>query len=292
MSSLAATPAMMQPKMQHQSRNIARLLVGAAVATSAMVLCAPYGFMTVRAMPLRAVAVRGNRWVGEQPEIPRGEAVPKTQMRGRYADGDRSRKNNQGGGRLPIPCQRNPVLAYANADEKESGASVLRRMVDMYDLEHCRMVGERQRYFRLPHIDRKFCADWSTRAGARRKANRIKKQYEEDWQDWMRREGRRQGLTKPLIWSGPPLPRTDEELEEAKKKQQASKPSEDEYAEWKKTQPKAWQIVPKECEEGQWYEEDDPENIFKLFARPLRKTPYDIGKRGDARYYVPGTVLR
>jgi len=282
----------MQPKMQHQSRNIARLLVGAALATSAMVLCAPYGFMTVRAMPLRAVAVRGNRWVGDHPEIPRGEAVPKTQMRGRYADGDRSRKNNQGGGRLPIPCQRNPVLAYANADENEPGASVLRRMVDMYDLEHCRMVGERQRYFRLEHRDRKFCADWSMRAGARRKANRIKKQYEEDWQDWMRREGRRQGLTKPLIWSGPPLPRTDEELEEAKKKQQASKPSEDEYAEWKKTQPKAWQIVPKECEEGQWYEEDDPENIFKLFTRPLRKTPYDIGKRGDARYYVPGTVLR
>ena len=160
----------MQPKMQQQSRNIARLLVGAALATSAMVLCAPYGFMTVRAMPLRAVAVRGNRWVGDHPEIPRGEAVPKTQMRGRYADGDRSRKNNQGGGRLPIPCQRNPVLAYANADENEPGASVLRRMVDMYDLEHCRMVGERQRYFRLEHRDRKFCADWSMRAGARRKA--------------------------------------------------------------------------------------------------------------------------
>jgi len=282
---------MLKPKIQLRSCSTIR--VAAAISLVAVGICAPRSFMTLRSMPLRAMRAHAlHPFAGEQPEIPRGEAVPKTQMRGRYADGDRSRKNNQGGGRLPIPCQRNPVLAYANAGENENGASVLRRMLEMYDMDYARLIGERQRYFRQPLRQQQWTANANMRAGARRKANRIKKQYEEDWQEWMRREGRRQGLTKPLIWSGPPLPRTDEELEEAKKKEQASKPSEDEYAEWKKAQPKLWQIVPKECEEGQWPEEDDPENIFKIFQRPMRKTPYDIGKRGDARYYVPGQVLR
>jgi len=272
-------PAMMQPK-KHEHRNKARVLIGAALATGAVMLCVPSAFV--------------NTWMADQSEIARGEAVPKTQMRGRYADGDRSRKNNQGGGRLPIPCKRYPVLAYANADETENGASVLRRMLDMYDLEHCRLVAQRQRFHRVVPRNRQFTADWNMRAGARRKARRIKMQYEEDWQDWMRREGRARGLTKPLIWNGPPLPRTDEELEEAKKQEKKSKPSEDfEYDEWKKSRPKLKDIVPKECEEGQWFEEDDPENIFKIFARPLRKTPYDIGKKGDPSDHAsPGNVLR
>jgi len=283
---------MLKPKRQLESRGIAR--VAATIFLVAVGLDAPLSFMMLHSRPLRTLhesARASYLWVGEQHL--RGDVVPKTQMRGRYADGDRSRKNNQGGGRLPIPCTRNPVLAYASAGENEGGASVLRRMTQMYDLEHCRMIGERQRYFRLDFLTRKFTADWSMRSGARRKKNRIKRQYEEDWQEWMRREGRKQGLSKPLIWSGPSLPRTEEELDEAQKKQKASMPSEDEYAEWKKKQPKLWQIVPKQCEEGQWYEEDDPENIFKIFKRPLRKTPYDIGKRGDARKCPsPGNVLR
>jgi len=284
---------MLKPKISLQSRGIAR--VAAAISLFAAGLCAPLNFMTLRSMPLCALR-EGARalhpWVGDQSEIPRGEAVPKTQMRGRYADGDRSRKNHQGGGRLSIPVQRNPVLAYATADPNEPGASVLRRMVEMWDMDFGRREAERQRYFRAPPRNRKFIADWNMRQGARKKDQRIKKQYEEDWQDWMRREGRSQGLTKPLIWSGPPLPKTDEELEEAKKKERASKPSEDEYIEFRKTKPKPWQMVPKECEEGQWYEEDDPENIFKIWKRPLNKKTYDIGKKGFPDHYVSGTVFR
>merc|ERR1712187_88456 len=67
------------------------------------------------------------------------------------------------------------------------------------------MALQRQQYFRSPPQRRRWTGDFSCRTGRRRKENRIKRQYEEEWGYWMRTEGRKQGLTDPIIFNGPPL---------------------------------------------------------------------------------------
>merc|ERR1711879_706989 len=128
-------------------------------------------------------------------------------------------------------------------------------------------------------------ADFSMRAGAKRKANRIKRSYQDEWLYWMHTEGRAQGLTEPIIFNGPPLayqmtPEHDAETEPAlfKKKFGSTKEEMKEYD--KKYAPKGRAKFPYDYEEGAFKEKDDPENPFNIWRRPLYKHAYDIGKRG------------
>lgn len=209
-------------------------------------------------------------------------------MHGRYAEGTRSRKNNQGGGRLPIRVTRDPVLAYSVGGENENGGSVLRRMWDMYDMDYNKMVAIRQQTYRADSRKKKWTADYNMRLGRRKKQNRIKRQYETDWQEWMQREGRRQGLTEPIIYTGPPLPTTPE-MDALSDELVKNQPSAEEKKKLTASLPKGRARVPKDMEPGCW--DYGPENIHKIWRRPLCKWPYDIGKRGKKGPVVRGIVM-
>jgi hypothetical protein len=161
-------------------------------------------------------------------------------------------------------------------------------MFDMMDLDFGVMVTNRQRYFRPEYRKTKWTADWKMKAGRRKKQLRMKRQFDVEWAQWMRSEGRRQGLTDPLVYHGP-IVKDDPDEEYA------------DLGEWKKMLSpdtfrtrkaegvgKGRDALPVDIEPGKW--DDGPESIFKVFKRPLHKFPYDIGKDGTGNVVV-GIVM-
>lgn len=215
-------------------------------------------------------------------------------MHGRYPD--RSRKNNQGGGRLPITFNRKPVLAYSYTDmdpnAPESSNSVIRRMWDMYDMNYNKMALQRQQYFRSEARSKKWTADFNMRVGRKKKEQRIKRQYDEEWAYWLRTEGRSRGMTDPIIFEGPPLahlrtPETDKASELVN--MQKAYGTEAEVKERWKTLPSAREMLPVEVTTpGSW--DYGEKNIFRYYKRVLNVKPYSIGKRGGKKM-VEGNVL-
>lgn len=216
--------------------------------------------------------------------MPRGEAVPRTQLHARYPD--RSRKNLQGGGRLPIRVNRNPVLGYSKAGENEQNVRVLNRMFDMMDFDFAMMVQQRQKYFRPEYRKKKWTADFKMRAGRRKKEMRLKREFNEEWAQWMRSEGRRQGLTDPIVYNGPKV-KEDPDEEYADIDEWKKMISPDTFLS-RKHVGKGRDALPVEIEPGKW--DDGPESIFNVFKRPLHKFPYDIGKDGTGNVVV-GIVM-
>jgi len=274
------------------------LVAKIAIACSVAALVSPVNFLA----PLGSHAHGGvessvgSPWVSGHPEekldVPRGQAVPRTRVHGKFPD--RSRKNQQGGGRLPIRTNRKPVLAYSQAGVigsqagvsgrqglKEQPNTVLRRMWDMYEFDFNKMVTLRNRYFLPDYRKKQWTANFNMRTGRRSKLNRIKRQYSTDWAYWMRTEGRRQGLQDPIIFTGPPLTLTPEEDKASDKEVIKKKlPSAQEFRDnWMKLVPKPKDALPEDIQPGKW-NDDGPDNIFKIWKRPLHKYPYDIGKRG------------
>lgn len=271
------------------------MAVGAVMVTMVVALRESLGFIVAPGNMVRT-ALGGNALASASPaelmEVPRGESSPRTQMRGQYKEG-RSRKNMQGGGRLPIRVNRNPVLAYSKGDSNEPGGSVLRRMWDMYDLDFNKMVAMRQRYHRPGYRNKKWTADYNMRLGRRKKDLKVKKVLETEWQQWMRTEGRKQGFLEPILFAGPPLKLTPEEDAACEPSVIKAKiPSVEEMKKnWLPRLPKGRaKLGTDELEPGKW-NDDGPDNIFKIWKRPLHKWPYDIGKRGRKGPVVRGVVM-
>mmetsp|Transcript_87785 Transcript_87785/g.271844 ORF Transcript_87785/g.271844 Transcript_87785/m.271844 type:complete len:316 (-) Transcript_87785:59-1006(-) len=279
-----------------------RLACGVALVGAAFAPLGPLSFALVPGQHSAAVG-QAVPWVAasaaERLDTPRGEREPLTQLRGRYKEGTRSRKNQQGGGRLPIRMNRKPVLAYSititdepQVETKEPGSSVLRRMWDMYDMDFNKMAAERQRYFRPPGRKAQWESDFRGRLNRRTKIRNTQLKQEAEWLDWMRREGRKLGLTEPIPYTGPPLKLTPEE--EAASEPEAMKKRVGGEENFKRNilpnLPKGKERLPKDIEPGQWNDEG-PENIFKIWRRPLCKWPYDIGKRGRWGPVVRGIVM-
>jgi len=279
--------------------------VSALLLSATAVLKESLGFVAAPGSVMRnAVKAAGENaapWVSSSPvermEVPRGESAPRTLMRGRYAEGDRSRYNQQGGGRLPIRVTRNPSLAYSIADPngKEKGPTVLRRMWDMYDMDFHKMTAVRERYHRPGYRKKKWTADYNMRLGRRTNKQKEERQLKEEWMAWMRNEGRARGYQDPIIFKGPPMAHAlTKELDEQTDPEYIKKnaPSEQELDEKLKNfkLPKmeklpAW-IMP-----GQFPEKDAPDNIFNIWRRPLHRFPYDIAKQGKKGKFTRGMVV-
>eukprot|EP00929_Paragymnodinium_shiwhaense_P034303 TRINITY_DN1868_c0_g1_i1.p1 TRINITY_DN1868_c0_g1~~TRINITY_DN1868_c0_g1_i1.p1 ORF type:complete len:290 (+),score=59.25 TRINITY_DN1868_c0_g1_i1:95-964(+) len=255
---------------------------------AALVFGAPSVFVAPTTSAASAVS---SPWVAgsaaERMQESRGEAEALTQMHGRYPD--RSRKNAQGGGRLPIRVQRHPVLGYAQAagvranmktSDLEKPSGVINRMFDMMDMDYNMMQQAFKRYWRPEYRRVKWLGDWKQKRGRRTVQRRIKQRYEEEWAAWMRTKGRQSGLTTPIAFKGPLVPATPEELE---------------IEEWRKTvtpemlrrKPTWEEKIPYDMAPGKW--DDGPTSIFNAWKRPLHKHPYDIGKRGTT-HVVRGLV--
>lgn len=220
----------------------------------------------------------------ERMEVSRSDVEPRTQMHGKYPD--RSGKNQQGGGRLPIRVNRNPVLGYSKAGENEPNARVLNRMFDMIDTDFARMTQQAKRYFRPMYRAKKWTADWKMRVGRKKKENRLKREFDEEWAQWMRSFGRRQGLTDPIIYKGPSI-KEDPDEEYASMDAWKKMISVDVFKS-RKNVGKGRDQLPYDIEPGKW--DDGPESIHKIYKRPLHVHPYDIGKRGTKNVVV-GIVM-
>eukprot|EP00438_Fugacium_kawagutii_P017475 Skav235851 [mRNA] locus=scaffold2644:29473:55029:+ [translate_table: standard] len=209
---------------------------------------------------------------------------------------DRTRPH--GGGRNTFTMNRKPVLAYSNAfmqDNKigEAAGSVLRRLRVMLDEEYVNMASLRQQYFRPKGRVGKWRADYNMRLGRRQKMRRLKMDFEQAWDQWMRSEGRRMGLTEPVRFNGPKLGHMlTDELDQATNPDDVMKalPTKQELRMNKKYRTQGWsKYLPEDMFPGQWTDEGD-DNIHKLFRRPLHKYPYDISKRGT-NHVVRGIVF-
>jgi len=211
-------------------------------------------------------------------------------MRGKYPN--RSGKNLQGGPRNPIRVNRKPVLAYALNDEenKEPGGSVLRRMWEMYDMNFEKMVFERARYWRLKAQRKKWTADYKMNLGRRRKERRLKRQLEEDWQQWMRTTGRKQGLTEPVIYNGPLIKMSPEEEENFTPGKGINPFKGLDKSLGKIRWKEAWGEM-EDMKPGRWNHDGTAEMMFKIWRRPLHKHPYDIGNKGKRGPVTRGNVM-
>lgn len=190
--------------------------------------------------------------------------------------------------------KRHPVLAYSTTTEErdqrapENANSVLRRMWDMYETDFNKMVLMRQKHYRPPYQARKFKADFFMRTGRKRKDQRMKRQYQEEWLYWMRTEGRKKGLTEPVVFNGPKLGHLfTEEIDQLTEKERLRKALPATVEEMKedmknkKKVPSALDRIPPEVADGMWVDDPDADmNIFRLWKRPMHKWPYDLLKRG------------
>lgn len=249
------------------------------------------------ASPLIAPVPFGG-WLASRPtdrmQTPRGEVVPRTQLRGRYKDGNRSGQNHQGGGRKPMCINRRASFAYASKRlptgevNTENTGSLLRRCWDMYDVEYNLMIGNRQRFHRTEREMKRFCADFMMQRGSRRCKRRMKQQLEEGWLNWMKVNGAKAGLLKPIIFDGPLLKWTPEEEEEQAKFKLETRIDITRvcnprgrkvflaYERRLRKEGKFKKKVPcRETLPGQW-NGDSPENIFKIWRRPLHKYAFDV----------------
>merc|ERR1712196_357728 len=102
----------------------------------------------------------------------------------------------------------------------------------------------------------------------------------------MRTEGRKQGLTEPIIYKGPVVsPRAeDDELNPYPTVEEWAKQISEETFIQRKDVGKGRDQLPVDIFPGKW--DNGPENIFKVWKRPLHKYPYDIGKRGTKNVVV------
>eukprot|EP00435_Cladocopium_sp_Y103_P005048 s2688_g1.t1 len=233
--------------------------------------------------------VRGVQFAHEDVE-------PRTVMRNVKPE-DRTRPH--GGGRHSFSMNRKPVLAYSIADKLETGkisepaGSVLRRMRVMLDEEYVNMASLRQQYFRPTYRVGKWRADYNMRLSRRNRLRRVKEKFEQAWDQWMRSEGRRMGLTEPVRFSGPKLgAELTEELDAATNPEDVMKalPTKQELRMNKKYRTKGWSnYLPEDMFPGQW-NDDGEDSLHKLFRRPLHKYPYDISKRGT-NHVVRGIVF-
>lgn len=272
------------------------ILLGIVLAVSVAVVQRSLGFVVPSTSLSQPTSMEMPGLV-ELREVSRGDVEPPTVMHARYPD----RTRRLGGGRLPISINRKPVLAYSIAAVKdgnvtEQAASVLSRLRRMMDTDYVNMITQRQEFFKPEYRKRMWTADYKQRMGLRMKLRRVKERFETAWQQWLRTEGRRQGLTEPVKFNGPKLGmylRSDSLLNSTSEPDAVNKhwPSKEEL----KTNPKfkkklSWSaFAPLETEPGKWNTDAD-ENVFKLFRRPLHKYPYDIGKRGT-NHVVRGNVF-
>ena len=262
----------------------------ALLVLAAMALVAPCNFLIATKTPAGNSLVNGVQFAHEEVE-------PRTVMHN-VKPGDRTRPH--GGGRHVFRMNRKPVLAYSVADAvpglnkvTEPGGSVLRRLRVMMDEDYVNMASLRQQYFRPANRVGKWRADYNMRLGRRRKLRRIKEQFDRAWDEWMRTEGRRQGLTEAVPFNGPKLGlQLTEELDQASNVEDVTKalPTKQELRMNKKYRPRGWsKYLPEDVFPGQWNDEGE-DNIHKLFKRPLHKYPFDIGKRGT-NHVVRGIVF-
>merc|ERR1719382_1584773 len=131
-------------------------------------------------------------------------------MRSVFRYPERSGINNQGGPRTMISINWKPVLAYSVNDEemREPGGSVLRRMWEMYDMNFNRMVCERQRYFRSYKKRRRWTNSFWMETGRKRNDRNKRLGMEEEWTQWLRTTGRKQGLSDAVKYDGPAIKMT------------------------------------------------------------------------------------
>jgi len=262
-------------------------LAGAAAAVLTLRQATPSCFLT----PSSSLAAG---WPAEAVAVPRGEALPRTQMQAKKKNTDRTRI--QGGGRQPVRVNRSPVLGYsittenANGMVTEQAGSVLRRMYDMAEMDFNKMAGMRDRYWRPGYRKSKWVADYNMRSGRKKKEAKLRRQYETDWQEWMSTVGRQRGLTDPVLFNGPPLKLSEEDDAATDPKVFSKKiPSENELATEMKL-PRGKDLLPEDVQPGK-FNCDGEDSIFKIWKRPLHKHPYDIGKRGKIGPVVRGIVL-
>eukprot|EP00440_Ansanella_granifera_P053851 gb/GFBE01058379.1/.p1 GENE.gb/GFBE01058379.1/~~gb/GFBE01058379.1/.p1 ORF type:complete len:282 (+),score=63.00 gb/GFBE01058379.1/:1-846(+) len=228
-------------------------------------------------------------------EAPRGDAEPRTAMHARFPD----RSRNHGGGRTVFTMNRKPVLGYSIADIRdgkiaESAISVLRRLRSMVDEDHVNMITMRQEFFKPDYRKKLWTADYNQRMGRRMKLRKLKAKFEAEWNQWMRTEGRSQGLLEPVRYDGPKLGSyMTKELDEASEPDAVLKvlPSKQDMKTNKRYAMKGWsKLFPADMMAGQWEDAEADDNIFKIWKRPLHKQPYDIGKRGS-NHVVRGNVF-
>ncbi|CAE8679740.1 unnamed protein product [Polarella glacialis] len=286
--------------MSQQARGGKRSLALGAIVTCGFV--ALHGSLVfVTPGPGMTKPLEANVWVSGFPtdrmEAPRGDTEPRTIM---YNKPPNDRTRPHGSGRHTPMTNRKPVLAYSVADKRgandqlEPATSVLGRLKRMMDTDYVSMVTMRQQFFRPDYRKKQWTADYNQRVGRKLKLRRVKERFDNAWQQWLRTEGRRRGLTEPIEFEGPKLAKYfTKEMDDASNPDvfQKNWPSKEEM----KTDPKfknklPWAaFVPEEVEPGKWNDDSD-ENIFKIWKRPLHKHPYDIGKRGS-NHVVRGNVF-
>lgn len=261
---------------------------GALLVLASIASLAPSNFLTPSKTPAGNSLVRGVQFAHEDVE-------PRTVMRNVKPE-DRTRPH--GGGRHSFSMNRKPVLAYSIADTRElkiseAAGSVLRRMRVMLEEDYVNMATLRQQYFRPLYRVGKWRADYNMRMARRFKLRRIKERFEQAWDQWMRSEGRRLGLTEPVRFGGPKLgAELTEELDSATNPEDVMKalPTKQELRMNKKYRTKGWSnYLPEDMFPGQ-YNDDGEDSLHKLFRRPLHKYPYDISKRGT-NHVVRGIVF-
>lgn len=188
------------------------------------------------------------------------------------------------------------MLGYSIADSTANGleptAPVLRRLRGMVDSEHVFMVSQRQQYFRKEGERKSWTDTYISKMHKRNAMRKIKQQFEEAWQQWLRTEGRLQGLTEPVQYHGPKLGHLmTPELDAASEPKDMMKelPSKQEMRTKDIYKKRFAHMLPSDILPGQWVDEGE-ENIFKIWKRPSHKQPFDIGKRGS-NHVVRGNVF-
>jgi len=220
-------------------------------------------------------------------------------MYGRYPN--RIGNNNGNRGRLAIRVNRKPCLAYAvgakpvtAVQRPEPGGAVLGRMWRMYDVDSKKMIALRDRYHWGTRGTKKFMFDYNCRSQRRKKLNGLKREIDETWTNWMATEGQALGLQEPIIYKGPSAPFTEEEEsffspESIAKNKPPAKPFYE--MEVEKRRRKWDHPVFQQMKPGCWPEDTGPNNIFNLYARPLKRMPYDIPDARTGRMTRRGNVF-
>merc|ERR1712007_147720 len=134
----------------------------------------------------------------------------------------------------------------------------------------------RNQFFRSEARRQQWTADYHMRAGRKKNELRRKRQFEEEWQQFMRTTGKKMGLTEPVIYKGPIYVPKDEE-EADMDIESLKKVSDDTIRERQKAGiGKGWDKIPYDMYPGKF--DNGPDSIFKMWRRPLHKHPYDIGR--------------
>ncbi|CAK0865405.1 unnamed protein product, partial [Prorocentrum cordatum] len=205
-----ACPAMAMLQPQRRAR---RAALGAALCGVATICHQSVGFLAAPSKALGLTSPGANNMVGrEVPEACR-EASPVVMHAGGTRGGtwshpektfDRTRQS--GSGRKSMSINRKACLAYATAGQTgrpEPGAAVLRRMWDMYDQDRASL---RQRYHWGSSDQsryRIFTANYYMRVGRKKNEQRLRRNADTTWANYMATTGKKLGLQEPIIYNGP-----------------------------------------------------------------------------------------